>query len=319
MSSLKNIAIPVKQQMQDFEKLLRQTVSSQHPILKQVCGHLLSLEGKRCRPLLTLLVGQLHGTIDQKIITGALIMELTHNASLVHDDVLDEAYTRRGRATLNALLRSKGAVLVGDFLMSKGVSVGVENNCIEAISYAAHTMELLVEGELRQAQHAQLLDIDRDEYFSVITLKTANLMAASAAVGAIYAQPMQQENMHRLGMVLGMAFQVKDDMLDFAVSTGKLRGNDLRERKITLPLIFALEQHARMRPEVLSHMRQALRHESSVEWLVDFVLSSDAMMHCDITMHEFHNEALEILNQYPHSPTREALIEFADFVCQREY
>lgn len=317
MSDIKSIQHPIKDELVSFEQMFRQTISSDYPMLGAITDRLLNLSGKRMRPILTLLVARLHGPISESHLAAAVIMEMTHNASLVHDDVLDEAYQRRGTPTAMALLRSKGAVLAGDYLLTNAISLGVKYGNYRAIDIAARTLRQLVEGEMQQMHHALLLDTSEADYYQIIRLKTAYLMASSAELGA----PAESaETMYRFGELIGEAFQIKDDILDLVGNgTGKVLYNDLRERKITLPLIKALEHEPRARRNMMKLLRSASASAVSAQRLAEFVVSSGGVDASEAVVEAKLAEALKILSAYPACDARNSLEAYASFVSGRKY
>lgn len=316
MDSLSKITAPIGDEMVSFEAMLLRTVANDYPVMGEIVDKLVNLKGKRMRPILTLLVAKMLGGIDDKHMAGAVIMEITHNASLIHDDVIDEASLRRGELTLNAHLRSKGAVLAGDFLLACGIDVGVKSGNYRAVEIAARTLKQLVEGELQQAQNALLLTTTIEDYFRIIDLKTAYLLAASAEVGA---SGEHIEKMYRFGELIGQAYQIKDDILDYVgKGSGKELFNDIKEHKITLPLLCAFEECGRSEA-VLEDLSRANSDNEALRRVADFVINSDAIEMCNREIDSRRGEAMQILAQYPNNEARRALETYCDFVTKRNY
>lgn len=306
-------------EIEQFNVLLREAIQSDHKTLKVVTDYMLKPSGKQMRPLLTLLTAGLHGEINNKTYAAAMLFEMLHWSTLIHDDVVDEAYMRRGELTLGALARSKSAVLVGDYLFTRGLAVAARANNFHAIVTATHAIEEIVEGELLQAEHASKLDTTRKDYFEVIRMKTAVLMAAAAESGAasVDATKEQIADMHRLGEIIGIAFQIQDDLLDIEPKshTGKTNYNDLRERKITLPLIYAMEQAGRR--EAIYNLRRAATSKNSLEWLLNFIRNNGGIEHSKKMMDELHEEAIAIVDKYPKSPITQSLTTYCNYVVGR--
>ncbi|MFI3295124.1 MAG: polyprenyl synthetase family protein [Rikenellaceae bacterium] len=310
MIGLDQIRKVVGEELTQLEAILADSLTSEHELLGSTISKLINLKGKRMRPLLTLLIARLYGEVRREHLVGAAIMELTHNASLVHDDILDEAYTRRSELTTMALLRSRGAVLAGDFLLTQAVSLGTSEHNYRAIDLSASTLRNLVEGELRQMRHALLLDITTEKYFEVIRLKTAYLMGSSAALGA----PIEDfDKIYRFGVLLGEAFQIADDVLDYVGDrSGKARFNDLREGKITLPLLMAIEQGGEDR-----RVRGLVRRGEASK-VAEFVFDNGGIEQSRAAVTERCDQALAILDGFDDSPVKDALRGYIEFLAQRE-
>lgn len=310
----------VTQEMEQYNTLLRDAISSRHKALGTISQYLLSPSGKQMRPMLTLLTAKLHGEVGAKSYSAAMLFELLHWSTLIHDDVIDEAYIRRGELTIGAMIRSKSAVLVGDFLFTRGLAVAAEAENFQAIVSATRTIEEVVEGELLQSEHASKLNTTAENYFEIIRLKTAALIASAAQAGAasVGASEQQVALMYEFGEILGIAFQIQDDILDLEATPGlgKVKYNDLRERKITLPLIHAMERAGRK--EALYHLRRASTKQQSIEWLLEFIRTNGGVEYASGIMHEYHNRAVEILSQYPESEVKNSLLAYCNYVVGRK-
>lgn len=331
--TLDDIISPVGDAFRQFGEQLREATLSEQPFMRPITRDVLRSGGKRMRPLLTLLVAALHGAEDlPQVRAGAVLVEMIHWSTLVHDDVIDEAYVRRGEWTPGTLLRSKSAVLVGDYLFSKGLARAAGEGAFGAIRSTTRAIELIVDGELMQMEQARRMENTEEIYTEIIRRKTAALIASAAECGVLPvfgddSQARQVKEMYRFGELLGMAFQVKDDLLDFGfgrdgnrLKTGKILCNDLREGKMTLPLIRAVAPlSSAERREVARHLRRAAERPSSVEWLRDFVGRSDGPDYAACRMQSYLTEALSILDSYPQSPVREALTAYAHYVAGRSF
>lgn len=294
---------------------MRAALGSEHPFLGAVGDHLVSLKGKMMRPVLGLLSGKLfEPQTSERVYAGVVLFELLHTATLVHDDVIDEAYLRRGEATLGAMLRSRSAVLVGDFLFAKGLNGAARVGAYRAIEAATEAIERVVEGELAQSDHARKGDTTVEEYYRVARLKTSSLLSgvARAAAAEAGAMPEELERMEALGTALGLAFQIQDDILDYeGQGTGKTRYNDIRERKFTLPLLLAIERGGD-RAQVWAQMRQG-----DVEAVVAYVNKHDGVALARAAMELEGQKALAVLAHYPKSEVRETLEAYAHYVSNR--
>lgn len=330
---LDEIIQPVRAEFEAFRALLRKAALSEQPFMQSVTRDILRSGGKQMRPLLTLLTAALHrDPAAPQVQSAAVLIEMIHWSTLVHDDVIDEAYIRRGEWTPGTLLRSKSAVLVGDYLFSKGLAQASQAEAFGAIRSATRAIELIVDGELMQMEHARRMDTAEADYTDIIRHKTAALIASAAECGTLPAfgdnpEALPVRNMYRFGELLGLAFQIKDDLLDFGfaedgsrLKTGKVLCNDLRERKMTLPLIHALDDlSGPERRSVLKHLRRAAESNASVEWLRDFVGQSNGVAYSVQVMERYHTEALGLLAPYPDTPARRALETYAQYVIGRAF
>lgn len=331
MAQLDDIISPVASDFQAFQQLLQEVTLSERPFMRPITRDILRSGGKQMRPLLTLLTAALHGGVNPQALASAVLIEMIHWSTLVHDDVIDEAYVRRGQWTPGTLLRSKSAVLVGDYLFSKGLAHAAQTESYGAIRSATRAIELIVDGELMQMEHARRMDTTEAIYTEIIRLKTAVLLASAAECGVLAHSGAdvteEADRMHRFGELLGLAFQIKDDLLDYGFTaggkpaTGKILCNDLRERKMTLPLIHALSgKSAAERRNVLSHLRKAADSKVSLDWVRDFVARSNGIAYSVTVMEQYHRDAVELLSaHYPDTPVRQALQAYADYVVGRAF
>lgn len=314
MSDLNQIIAPVADEFCRVKESLREVIISHYPTLGDISRTLLAQRGKMMRPMLTLLAAKLHGGVaTPKSESVAMMIELIHNATLIHDDVIDEAYTRHGELTVGALLRSRSAVLAGDYLFSRGLSLASQTGAYEELNIAIAAIEALVEGELRQADNARKMVVDRDAYFEVIRLKTASLISAAAQIGAVSvgATPAEQELMREFGHKVGIAFQIQDDILDYtSEKTGKPRYNDIVERKITLPLLCAIERGG---TSVLGDIRKG-----KVERVAEFVEKNGGIEAAIDQNRNIIGEAKAMLDHYEQNEVVASLRMMADFAGIRE-
>ena len=322
MADLGSIEKSVESELAEFNRYFRETLSSDKPFVNDFIRYLFKSEGKRIRPLVTLLTAGLHGGITQRTHVAATVLELTHTASLVHDDVVDEALWRRGALSVNALWRSHKAVLIGDYLFSVAITQAVHYQLYDILDTISDTIREMSVGELFQSDATMRLDLDEEGYLEVIRCKTATLMSSSAYAGANSAGASEEEcgRMRRFGELLGMVFQIKDDMLDFAPlsKTGKSSCNDLKERKLTLPTIYALRNaDPKKRKEVMKMIRN-VEEGDNLERVRTFVLNSGAMNYTTNRMRGIAGEAVELLNAYPVSPCRDSLIGLVGYIMERE-
>lgn len=322
MSILGEIKKPVEREMAEFEAYFNKTMKSNIPLLKIILNYILRRKGKQMRPLLVLLTAGLNGKITESAYVAATLIELLHTASLVHDDVVDDAEERRGALSINALWNSKIAVLVGDYMLSKGLLVSVENNRYDMLEIVSEAVKAMAEGELLQLQKSRKLNIREEDYYKIIISKTAALISACTATGARSVSDDQDviQLMKDLGENIGIAFQIRDDILDYEANglTGKRTGNDIKERKITLPLIQALElATVSRRREIMSIVRKKKKTRDEIDEVIRFVISSGGIEYAEVRMNGYRDKALAILDSYPDSEYKTSLKKFVNFTTAR--
>lgn len=323
MSVLSNIKRPVDKEMDEFESYFGRTMKSNIPLLKIILNYILRRKGKQMRPLLVFLTAKLNGTICEASYVAATLIELLHTASLVHDDVVDDAHERRGAFSVNALWNSKIAVLVGDYMLSKGLLVSIEKSRYDMLEIVSEAVKAMVEGELLQLQKSRKLNIKEEDYYKIIISKTAALIAACTATGAISVteDPDTIQLMKNFGENIGIAFQIRDDILDYEANglTGKTVGNDIKERKITLPLINSLELASSFQKQhILSIVRKKKKTKKEIIEVIDFVTSTGGIEYAELKMNQYRDKALAILDSYPDSDVKESLKRFVYFTTSRE-
>lgn len=322
MSVLEDIKKPVEREMAEFESYFNKTMKSNIPLLKVILNYVLRRKGKQMRPLLVLLTAGLNGKINQSSYVAATLIELLHTASLVHDDVVDEAEERRGALSINALWNSKIAVLVGDYMLSKGLLVSVENSRYDMLEIVSEAVRSMAEGELLQLQKARKLNIIEEDYYKIIISKTAALVAACTATGArsVTDDLDTIQLMKDFGENIGIAFQIRDDILDYERNglTGKSAGNDIKERKITLPLIQSLEMaSSSKRREIMSIVKKKKKNKEEIDAVIRFVISSGGLNYAEIRMNGYRDKALAILDSYPDSDYKSSLKLLVNFTTAR--
>jgi octaprenyl-diphosphate synthase len=323
MPVLTLIRKPVEKEMAEFEAYFSRTMRSDIPLLKIILNYIIRRKGKQMRPLLVFLSARLNGTITEGTYVAATFIELLHTASLVHDDVVDDANERRGALSINALWNSKIAVLVGDYMLSKGMLISVEKNRFDMLEIVSDAVKSMSEGELLQLQKARKFNLSEEDYFRIIKSKTAALISACTACGA--RSVTQDEDtvqlMKDFGENIGIAFQIRDDLLDYETTglSGKIAGNDIKERKITLPLIHALEQVTYLRRRhIISIVKNRKKSSAEIREVIDFVLENGGREYAGIKMNQYRDKALAILDSYPPSDVRESLREFVFYTTSRQ-
>lgn len=323
MSNLNDIKAPIKTEMSHFEAYFGKTMKSEIPLLKIILNYIFRRKGKQMRPLLVFLTAKLNGEITEKAYVAATLIELLHTASIVHDDVVDDANERRGALSINALWNSKIAVLVGDYMLSKGLLISIEKNCYDMLEIISDAVKSMAEGELLQLQKARKLNINEDDYYKIIKSKTAALLAACTACGArsVTDYPETIQLMKDFGENIGIAFQIRDDILDYEWNglSGKSPGNDIKERKITLPLIHALEQSDYIKKRrILGIVRSKKKTKPEISEVINFVHDYGGMEYAELKMNQYRDKALAILDSYTDSTIRKSLCDFVDYTTSRD-
>lgn len=323
MVNSNSIREPVAKEMQKFEVYFGDVMSSKVPLLKTITNYIYRRKGKQIRPQLVFLSSGLNGDINHSTYVAAAMIELLHTATLMHDDVVDEAYERRGAFSINALWRSKIAVLAGDFLLSKGLLIAVENNEYELLKHISKAVQEMSEGELMQIDQSRKMNVDEETYFEIIRKKTATLIAACAVTGAqaAGATSEQQEKMYRFGESLGLAFQIKDDIFDYEAKNliGKPTGNDIKEHKLTLPLIHALSKVSpKEQTRIRALMRKSKHSQKAVEEVIQFTIENGGIDYATEIMNQYANRAHELLGTYPSSEYKQSLANLVDYTIKRK-
>ncbi|MEM1259201.1 MAG: polyprenyl synthetase family protein [Bacteroidota bacterium] len=315
---------PIEQEMELFEKKFHDSMSSKVALFNRITYYIVNRKGKQMRPMFVFLTAKIlnDGKVEERTYTGASIIELIHTASLVHDDVVDESYKRRGFFSINALWKNKIAVLVGDYLFSKGLLVALEREDYDLLQIISNSVKSMSEGELLQIEKARLLDITEEVYYDIIRQKTATLIAACCSMGAASVKPNSKEVeiFRRFGELCGMAFQIKDDLFDYGTERiGKPTGIDIKEQKMTLPLIYALnESDGTKRKWLINSIKNHNKNKKRVKEVISYVKEKGGLDYAVSKMMHFKDEALEILNSYPDSDHKAALTLMVNYVVDRK-
>jgi octaprenyl-diphosphate synthase len=323
MSALSDIKKPVSAEMREFESYFNDVLQSNVPFFRLILNTIIRRKGKQMRPLLVFLTAKLNGEVCESSYVGATMIELLHTATLVHDDVVDDATERRGLPSINALWNSKIAVLVGDYLLAQGMLISVKKNSYEILEIVSEAVKEIIQGELVQLQKTRSLNLKEEDYFRIIRMKTASLIAACTMCGARSVTEDKEviERMKMFGENLGIAFQVKDDLLDYSGSglTGKKEGNDIKEKKITLPLIHALRQAGPLeKRKIIRTIRGKKKGSKEIREVIDFVIKNKGLEYAENKMNEYAEKAIKALEAYPESETKTSLIEFVLFSTSRK-
>ncbi len=301
--SLEQIKSPVKHHLEGFEEIFSASMKTHVPLLNTIMKYIVRRKGKQMRPLFVMYSAALFGEINQRTYRGASMVELLHTATLVHDDVVDESYLRRGFFSINALWKNKIAVLVGDYLLSRGLLLSVENRDFDLLEIVSDAVRKMSEGELLQLEKARRLDITEDVYFDIISKKTASLIASCCAIGSMTTQKdtAVAAKMKEFGMYTGIAFQIKDDLFDYGDNkSGKPTGIDIKEKKMTLPLIHSLQQTTdKQRRHIINLIRNHSKNPEKVNEVMRFVLDGPGMEYSRAKMTEYRDKAFAILDELP--------------------
>ena len=322
MPSIKEIQAPIAEEMKAFSGHFRETLRSDVALLDVIMRYIVKRKGKQMRPIFVFLSAKIHGEVTEKTYTAASLIELLHTATLVHDDVVDESNLRRGFFSIQTLWKKKVAVLVGDYLLSRGLLTAVDAEAFDLLKLTSKAVKEMSEGELLQIEKARHLNITEDIYFEIIRRKTASLISACCACGAAStgASQVQIDTMWAFGEKTGLAFQIKDDLLDLGdgKKTGKPTGQDIREKKLTLPLIHTLEKaDRRTRKRLLKLVKRAPKDPKAVKEVVQAVIEGPGLEYARTKMAELRNEAVEMLDVFEDTEARKALINMLDFTIER--
>lgn len=323
MTSLNGLKKPISKELKTFQDVFRSSVKSSVPLLDVIMNYVLKAKGKQIRPLIVLYSAALFNGINESTYRAATLIELLHTATLVHDDVVDESDRRRGRFSINALWKNKIAVLVGDYLLSRGMLTALQAKDYNVLEIVSEAVKQMSEGELLQIEKARKLDINEDIYYDVIRKKTASLLASCFAAGASSSCKNADDikKMWTIGESAGMAFQIKDDLLDFEKSsiTGKPTGIDIKEKKMTLPLIYLLSQSSYLKKrKIINIVKNHNTNNKKVGWLINEVKAAGGIKYALDKMVEFKTKSLNLLREYPQSENRLALEKIIEFTIDRK-
>ena len=323
MNTINEIKKPIQQEMLLFEKKFKNSLNSKVPLLDKILHYIVKRKGKQMRPMFVFLSGKLFGEINESSFRAASLIELLHTATLVHDDVIDDANMRRGFFSINALWKNKIAVLVGDYLLSKGLLMSLENEEYDLLQIVSKAVKEMSEGELLQIEKARKLDIEEDVYFEIIRQKTATLIAACCACGAVTAKQDKEtvERMRKFGELIGIAFQMKDDLFDYYNEDviGKPTGIDIKEQKMTLPLIYTLRNCDRKQKKfIIQTVKNHNINSERVSKVLEIVKKSGGINYTIEKMKTYQEEALSLLKTFDDNESRKSLELLVNFVIERK-
>lgn len=320
--SLKEIKKVLANDLQAFDILFKDSVKSSVPLLNTITNYMIRAKGKQMRPLFVLLSAKLNGGITTSSHLAASLIEILHTATLIHDDVVDEANKRRGILTINRIWKNKISVLLGDYLLSRGLLLATDNKEYELLSIISNATKELSEGELLQIQKSRSLDIDENTYYEIIRKKTASLIAACCSAGAASSGANKEnvDKMHQIGESIGIAFQIRDDLLDIEKKSksGKSKNVDLKDKKLTLPLIYLFE--TMKETEVRKIKRKIKKHhddDAKMQEVADFISKSDGIKYAWKKMDEYKNKALKLLDDYKDSETKRLFVQLIEYAISR--
>jgi octaprenyl-diphosphate synthase len=320
---MKQAAAIIASELTTFEKKFTEAVKSHTPLLDRIMQFIIKRKGKQLRPMFVLLSAKLHGQIGESTYRAAALVELLHTATLVHDDVVDEANERRGFFSINAIWKNKIAVLVGDYLLSKGLLLSTGNNDFEHLHLLSDAVQQMSEGELLQIEKSRKLNLDEGVYFEIIRSKTASLLSSACAVGAYSATQDKDitNKMKLFGEKAGIAFQIKDDLFDYgSAAIGKPTGNDIKEKKLTLPLIYTLNKvDSATKRELIYIIKNENKKADRVKHVINTVIAAGGIAYAETKMNQYRDEALAILHSFAPGEVRDALEELVRYTTDRKY
>ena len=324
MNTIAQIKNPINNEMELFEKKFFESMTSKVALLNRITYYIVNSKGKQMRPMFVFLTAKMlaDGQVNERTYRGASVIELIHTATLVHDDVVDDSNRRRGFFSINALWKNKIAVRVGDYLLSKGLLLSIDNEDFDLLKIISIAVREMSEGELLQIEKARRLDITEDIYYEIIRKKTATLIAACCALGAksVIDDEAQVEKMRKFGELIGMAFQIKDDLFDYSEEAiGKPTGIDIKEQKMTLPLIHVLNNCSAKEKSWLIHsIKNHNKDKKRVKEVIAFVKNKNGLSYAEQKMIQFQQEALQLIENYPTSEYKDSLIMMVNYVIHRK-
>jgi len=321
--SLTNISKPIKTELAEFSSVFSESMKSKVGLVDLVTKYILKQKGKKIRPLLVLLSSKISGEINERTYRGAVLVELLHTATLVHDDVVDNADKRRGFPSINAIWKNKIAVLMGDYLLSRGLMIAVDGKDFDFLKIMTDTVKRMSEGELLQIQKTRKLDINEETYFKIIADKTASLFETCCEIGARSSSDNHEFHiaMRKYGEYLGIAFQIKDDILDYEGSAklfGKPIGGDIKEKKITLPLIYSLAHASKDEAAKIKKLIKSGNKKDTVSEVIKFVHSKNGIAYAERIAKEYAEKAKRCLEPFPENASKYSLSALIDFVIERK-
>ena len=325
MSKVYDIRKPIEHEMEVFEEKFSKLMLSSVPLLNRITHYIIKRKGKQMRPMLIFLCSKLlnSGKLNEKVYRGASVIELIHTATLIHDDVVDESNKRRGFFSINAIWKNKIAVLVGDFLLSKGMLLCIDNKDYDILDVISESVKQMSEGELLQIEKSKKLDIDEETYFEIIKKKTASLISSCCKIAAISvgSKPNEIKKIARLGLNIGIAFQIKDDLFDYGKKRiGKPRGIDIKQKKLTLPLIYTINKVERREKKwLISSLKKSKKNKALINQIISLVKEKGGLYYAIEKMNMYHKLALDELETFDDCSYKDSLTKMINYVIQRNY
>lgn len=318
-----NLKAPIEKELEQFEQKFREVMRSHVSLLDKVNYYIYQRKGKQVRPMFIFLAAKMCGQVTEATYIGASLVELLHTATLVHDDVVDDSYERRGFFSVNALWKNKIAVLVGDYFLSKGLLLALDTRNYNLLHITSTAVKRMSEGELLQMEKARKLDIDESIYFEIIKNKTASLIAAACEVGAASTTDDAEliEKMRQIGEYIGISFQIKDDLFDYGeADIGKPRGIDIKERKMTLPLIYTLNNATSAEKKwIINIVKNHNEDKPKVDELIKFIKAKGGIKYTEDMMYEYKHRAFDIIKTIENSEAKTGLIDLVNYITERNY
>ena len=325
MSKVYEIREPISEEMEIFENKFSKLMLSDVPLLNRITHYIIKRKGKQMRPMLIFLCSKLlsSGKVNEKVYRGASVIELIHTATLIHDDVVDESNKRRGFFSINAIWKNKIAVLVGDFLLSKGMLLCIDNKDYDILDVISESVKQMSEGELLQIEKAKKLDIDEETYFEIIKKKTASLISSCCKIAAVSVNSPSSEikKIAKIGMHIGIAFQIKDDLFDYGKKTiGKPRGIDIKQKKITLPLIYTLNNINKSEKRwLIKSLKKNKKNKALINQIISLVKERGGLDYAIQIMNKYHKLSLDDLETFEDSSYKDSLKKMVNYVIERNY
>ena len=320
---MKNIIEPISQELKNFDKSYKKSFSKDINLLIKISNYIFSSPGKKIRPILIFLVSGLLGKITEKTYTAAVLVELLHLATLIHDDIVDDAHFRRKKFAINGLWKNKVAVLMGDFFLAQGLKIALQKKSEEMLLYTSKAVQKIVEGEILQLEKSRNLNLIEEDYYKIIEYKTASLFGCCCELAAVSNNLSQSEikKIYYFGIKLGLMFQIKDDILDYGtkISTGKILGNDIKEKKINLPLLYAIQNsNENEKSKIINLLYKPVKKKEDISNIIYFVKNNNGIKDSVKVLNKYKEEALLMLKQFPDSKYKKSILYFLDFIIERE-
>ena len=314
---------PINKELKEFEKIYQKSFSSDTNLFLKISNYIFSNSGKKIRPILTFLISGLLGEINKKTYVAATLIELLHVATLIHDDVVDEAHFRRKNFSINSLWKNKLAVLMGDFFLAQGLKIALQENAEKMLLYTSKAVQKMAKGEILQLEKSRKLTLIEDEYYKIIEYKTASLFGCCCELAA-FSNNLSEEkisNIYKFGVKLGLVFQIKDDLLDYRPKklTGKILGNDIKESKINLPLLYAIQNSVKSEKiKIINLLHKPVKTKEDISIIVAFVYKNNGIAYTEEALKKYKKEAIIMLNDFPDSEYKNSILYLLDFIIERE-